>query len=221
MEKREFKESVYGGIAQMTKALSNPHRLEIIDLLAQGEKTVEMIASEIGASIANASQHLQVLKNARLVLIRKRGHFSYYRLANPQVFEAWQALRSLSIRQMPQVERVVRDFRTEIDTLEAVSMEELIGKMEADQVVLLDVRPTEEYQLGHIPKAISVPPNEWDQHLQHIPRNKEVIAYCRGPFCVFADEAVAYLKNQGYRAIRLEEGFPDWKFRGLPVAVSN
>jgi rhodanese-related sulfurtransferase len=218
MGKRAFKESVYGGIAQMTKALSNPHRLEIIDLLAQGEKTVEMIAREIGASIANASQHLQVLKNARLVLNRKHGHFNFYSLANPQVFGAWQALRTLSIGQMPEVAHVVRDFRTERDTLESISLEELIGKMASDEVVLLDVRPVDEYYLGHIPGAISIPPPEWEQ-LHAIPTHKEVVAYCRGPFCVFADEAVAYLKGQGYQAIRLAEGFPDWKLRGLPVAV--
>lgn len=220
MEKRAFKEGVYGGIAQMTKALSNPHRLEIIDLLAQGEKTVESISSEIGASIANASQHLQVLKNARLVSIRKEGHYSYYRLTNPEVFQAWQSLRTLSIAQIPEVNQIVREFRTQSNTLQAVSMEELFQKLELGEVVLLDVRPRDEYQRGHIPGAISLPPTEWQQ-LPVLPKGKAVVAYCRGPFCVFADEAVTYLKSLGYQAIRLEEGFPDWKLGGFPVAMSN
>jgi rhodanese-related sulfurtransferase len=219
MEKRAFKAGVYGGIAQMTKALSNPHRLEVLDLLAQGEKTVEAIAEEINASVANASQHLQVLKQARLVSTRKQGHFVFYSLANPSVFQAWQALRALSIRQLPDVERVVQDFRTERNTLEEISIEELVGRLKADQVLLLDVRPTEEYQAGHIPKAVSIPPGNWEQHLKGLPQDKDVVAYCRGPFCVFADEAVSYLKSRGYRATRLEEGFPDWKLRGLPVAI--
>jgi rhodanese-related sulfurtransferase/DNA-binding transcriptional ArsR family regulator len=219
MEKRAFKEGVYSGIALMTKALSSPNRLEIIDLLAQGEKTVENISAEIGASVANTSQHLQVLKNARLVSTRKQGHFIYYNLANPSVFQAWQALRSLSIRQIPQVEKVINDFRQEKDTLAGVTMEQLVEKMKSDQLVLLDVRPAEEYALGHIPQAISVPPGEWESRLNTLPREKEIIAYCRGPFCVFADEAVAVLKSKGYQAIRLEEGFPDWKLRGLPVSL--
>ncbi|WP_207509902.1 metalloregulator ArsR/SmtB family transcription factor [Telluribacter humicola] len=220
MEKREFKDRVYGGIAQMTKALSNPHRLEIIELLAQGEKTVEVIAAEIHASVANTSQHLQVLKQSKLLSTRKQGHYIYYRLSSPEVFQAWQALRTLSTRELPEVERVISDFRKEKDSLEGVSMEELIQKLQADEVILLDVRPTEEYLLGHIPKAISVPPGDWEQHLHTLPTEKEIIAYCRGPFCVFADDAVALLKSRGYRAIRLEVGFPDWKLLGLPVELN-
>jgi rhodanese-related sulfurtransferase len=217
VEKREFKQQVYGGIGQLTKALANPHRLEIIDLLAQGEKMVEAIATEIDVSIANASQHLQVLKQARLVTIRKQGHYMFYTLANADVFAVWQALRGLSIRQLPDVEKVIRDYRTGQDALKGISLNVLIGKLERDEVILLDVRPAEEYRMGHIPNALSVPPGEWGQKLEGLPTGKEVIAYCRGPFCVFADEAVAYLKSKGYRAARLDEGFPDWKIRGLPV----
>ncbi|WP_247236790.1 metalloregulator ArsR/SmtB family transcription factor [Telluribacter sp. SYSU D00476] len=220
MEKREFKERVYGGIAQMTKALSNPHRLEIIELLAQGEKTVEVIAAEVRATVANASQHLQVLKQSRLVNTRKQGHYVYYRLSSPEVFQAWLALRTLSIRELPEVEKVVNDFRKEKNSLEGVSIEELIQKLQADEVIMLDVRPTEEYLLGHIPRAISVPPAEWEQQLLTLPSDKEIIAYCRGPFCVFADDAVALLKSKGYRATRLEAGFPDWKHQGLPVELN-
>jgi rhodanese-related sulfurtransferase len=203
----------------MTKALSNSHRLEVLDLLAQGEKTVEAIAGEINASVANASQHLQVLRQARLVSTRRQGHFVFYSLANPSVFQAWQALRALSIRQLPDVERVVQEFRTGRNTLEEISIEELVGRLKADEVLLLDVRPTEEYQAGHIPMAVSIPPGNWEERLQGLPQDKDVVAYCRGPFCVFADEAVSYLKSRGYRATRLEEGFPDWKLRGLPVAI--
>ncbi|WP_020604927.1 ArsR/SmtB family transcription factor [Spirosoma spitsbergense] len=217
MEKREFKHEVYGGIGQLTKALANPHRLEIIDLLAQGEKMVEAIATEIDVSIANASQHLQVLKQARLVTIRKQGHYMFYTLANADVFAVWQALRGLSISQLPDVEKVIRDYRTGQGALKGISLNVLIGKLERDEVILLDVRPAEEYRMGHIPNALSVPPGEWGQKLEGLPTGEEVIAYCRGPFCVFADEAVAYLKSKGYRAARLDEGFPDWKIRGLPV----
>ncbi|WP_345243710.1 metalloregulator ArsR/SmtB family transcription factor [Nibrella saemangeumensis] len=218
MEKRKFKESVYSGISQLTKALSNPHRLEIIDLLAQGEKTVEVIAEEIGQSVANASQHLQVLKQARLVSTRRQGHYIFYNLANPDVFSAWQSLRSLSIRQIPDVKQVLNDFRHERNSLEAISIDELTEKLASDDLILVDVRPAEEYRMGHIPQAISVPVDQWDVQLDTLPLHKEVIAYCRGPFCVFADEAVARLRGKGYRAIRLEEGFPDWKGRGLPIA---
>lgn len=219
MDKRAFKNSIYGGIAQMTRALANPHRLEIIDLLAQGEKTVETIAGEVGASVANVSQHLQVLKQARLVNIRKQGHYVYYTLSDPAIFLAWQSLRSLSIRQLPDVEKLVRDFRTDRDTLEGISIDELLRRLESEQIVLVDVRPTDEYRMGHIPQALSAPPDAWGMSFDHLPRTKEIIAYCRGPFCVYADEAVAHLKSKGYRAFRLEAGFPDWQAQGLPVAV--
>lgn len=219
MDKRAFKNSIYAGIAQMTRALANPHRLEIIDLLAQGEKTVETIAGEVGASVANASQHLQVLKQARLVNIRKQGHYVYYALSDPAIFLAWQSLRSLSIRQLPDVEKLVRDFRTDRDTLEGISIDELLRRLESEQIVLVDVRPTDEYRMGHIPQALSAPPDAWGMSFDHLPRTKEIIAYCRGPFCVYADEAVAYLRGRSYRAFRLEAGFPDWQAQGLPVAV--
>jgi rhodanese-related sulfurtransferase len=140
-------------------------------------------------------------------------------LYSPDVFNAWQVLRSLSIRQLPEVRQVINDFRTQRNSLEGISIDELVYKLESDQIMLLDVRPTEEYRMGHIPKAISIPFDQWDLHLENLPPDKEVIAYCRGPFCVFADEAVARLKSKGYRATRLEEGFPDWKLRGLPVAL--
>jgi len=221
MGKRHFKEALYGSIALMTKALSNPHRLEIIDLLAQGEKTVEAVALEIGASIANASQHLQVLKQARLVSTRRQGHHIFYSLSNNEVFSAWYALRTLSIGQMPQVQQIINDFRSGRDSLEAITIEALQHRLNSDEVLLLDVRPAEEYRQGHIPKAVSVPVDQWDLLLDSFPQHKQIVAYCRGPFCVFADEAVARLKSKGYRAIRLEEGFPDWKSRGLPVALQD
>lgn len=203
MEKRTFKNSIYGGITQITKALASPQRLEIIDLLAQGEKTVETIAGEVGASVANASQHLQVLKQARLVITRKQGHFVYYALSDPAVFQAWQSLRSLSIRQLPEVEKLIGDFRNDRDTLEGISMDELLGRLESEQVLLVDVRPADEYRMGHIPRALSAPPDAWDEQFDHLPRTKEIIAYCRGPFCMYADEAVSRLKGMGFRAARL------------------
>lgn len=218
MDKRTFKDNVYGNIAQLSKAMANPHRLEIIDLLAQGEKTVEVISGETGLSVANASQHLQVLKKARLVLTRRQSQFIYYKLASLEVFNAWYGLRSLAMHQLPGVEKVISGFRAERGTLEGLSIDALLSRLDSKGIILLDVRPADEYQLGHIPQALTLPPDTWDTRMSSLPRQKEIIVYCRGPFCVYADEAVARLKTAGYHATRLNEGFPDWQRRGLPIA---
>ncbi|GAA4388869.1 metalloregulator ArsR/SmtB family transcription factor [Hymenobacter koreensis] len=221
MEKREFKDRVYQGITQLTKALANSHRVEIVELLAQGEKTVEHIAAETGVSVANASQHLQVLKGVQLLATRRQGNHIFYRLANDTVFAAWQSLRTLGLLQLAEVAQLVHDFRDERHTLERLSIEELVERQLNEPVVLLDVRPAEEYRLGHIPQALSMPLTELAEHARALPTGQLVVAYCRGPFCVFADEAVTYLRGLGYPAVCLSEGYPDWKQRGLPVAILN
>jgi DNA-binding transcriptional ArsR family regulator len=217
MNKREFKDKVYGELAKITKALANPHRLEIIELLAQGDYSVEQLSIQTNLSIANASQHLQVLKTAQLVDVTRDGNFIYYRLANVNVFKAWKALRELGVAQIASVEKLVKDFRQSKFKLESVNIVELLKKIESGKVTILDVRPDVEYRKGHIANAISIPFDVLSQRLKELPKRNEIVAYCRGPFCVFADEAVAMLNKAGYKAKRLEEGFPDWAVMDLPV----
>jgi len=219
MNKREFKDRVYDELAKITKAMANPHRLEIIELLAQGDYSVEQISLQTNLTIANASQHLQVLKTAQLVEVTRKGNFINYRLANVNVFKAWKGLRDLGIERIASVDRLVKDFRKSKFALEAVTIDELIQKIESGKVMIIDVRPEIEYRKGHIANSISIPIDELPDRLKELPKRTEIIAYCRGPFCVYADEAVALLKSAGYKATRLEEGFPDWKLQGLPVEV--
>ncbi len=220
MNKREFKDRVYSELARITKSLANPHRLEIIELLAQGDYSVEQIAEQTNLPIANTSQHLQVLKNAQLVDINRHGNFIYYRLANSNVFKAWKALRELGVERIATIEKLVKDFRQSKFKFESVTIEGLLLRLESGKVTILDVRPTTEFNKGHIANAISIPIDELKARMGELPKRTEIIAYCRGPFCVYADEAVALLNKAGYKATRLEEGFPDWKIQELPVEVS-
>lgn len=220
MNKRQFKDKVYSELARITKSMANPHRMEIIELLAQGEFSVEQIAEQTNLPIANASQHLQVLKNAQLVEISRQGNFIFYRLSNSNVFKAWKALRELGVERIAAVDKVVKEFRKSKFDFETVTIDELIGKLESGKVTIVDVRPESEYKQGHIANAISIPIDELSKRLKELPKRTEIIAYCRGPFCVYADEAVALLTKSGYKANRLEEGFPDWKLQELPVEVS-
>ena len=220
MNKREFKDKVYDELAKITKALANPHRLEIIELLAQGDYSVEQLSLQTNLSVANASQHLQVLKTAQLVDITRNGNFIHYRLANTNVFKAWKALRELGVERIASIEKLVKDFRQSKFKFESVTIENLVEKIEAGKVTILDVRPETEYNKGHIANAVSIPFDQLSKRLKELPKRNEIIAYCRGPFCVFADEAVALLTKAGYKATRLEEGFPDWAVLGLPVEVN-
>ncbi len=220
MNKREFKNEVYGELARITKSMANPHRLEIIELLAQAEFSVEQIAEHTNLSIASASQHLQVLRLAQLVEINRQGNFIYYRLANKNVFKAWKALRDLGVERIATIEKLVRDFRKSKYDFETVTHNDLLRKLESGNVTLLDVRPESEYKTGHIAHALSIPIDQLSKRLNELPRGAEIVAYCRGPFCVFADDAVALLSKAGYKATRLEEGFPEWQLQELPVEVS-
>jgi rhodanese-related sulfurtransferase/DNA-binding transcriptional ArsR family regulator len=215
---RDFKDRLYGQFARIGKALSSPHRLEILELLAQSERTVDSLATEIGVSLANASQHLQALRQAALVDSRKDGLFVYYRLAGPEVFELSRVLRMVAEGRLAEFERLVREHFGDRADPEAVPMAELLKRARSKQVVILDTRPASEYVAGHIPGAISVPVDELKQRLQQLTKGKEYVAYCRGPYCVYADRAVELLRAHGRRARRLRDGFPEWRAAGLPVA---
>ena len=214
---REFKDRLYGQFARIGKALSSPHRIEILELLSQSERTVDSLATEIGLSLANASQHLQALRHAALVESRKDGLFVYYRLAATEVFELSRVLRTVAESRLSELERLVREHFGDRDNAEAGSMAELIKRGRSRQIVILDTRPASEYVAGHIPGAISVPVDDLKQRLQLLPTGKEYVAYCRGPYCVYADRAVELLRSRGRRARRLLDGFPEWRAAGLPV----
>jgi rhodanese-related sulfurtransferase/DNA-binding transcriptional ArsR family regulator len=215
---RDFKNRLYGQFARIGKALSSPHRLEILELLAQSERTVDSLATEIGLSLANTSQHLQALRQAALVESRKNGLFVHYRLAGPEVFELSRVLRTVAEGRLAEFERLVREHFGDRDDAEGVPMAELFKRARSKQIVILDTRPAREYVAGHVPGAISAPVDDLQRRLAHLTKGKEYVAYCRGPYCVYADRAVELLKANGRRARRLRDGFPEWRAAGLPVA---
>lgn len=219
--KRKFKDAIYEQFARIGKAVSSPKRLELLDLLCQGERTVEALAAEAELSVANASQHLQVLRTARLVEASKEGLYVSYRIADPTVGEFVRSIRILAERQLAEVERISRRFFEGRRGLEPINRDDLIRRVRRREVVVLDVRPAEEYRAGHIVGAISIPIQELKRRLRELPQGKEIIAYCRGPYCVFSDEAVEMLRAKGFRATRLNEGVVDWRAGGLPVAVGE
>lgn len=218
-EKRHFKMLLYEQFARMGKALASPHRLELLDVLSQGERTVEALAGETGMSVANASQHLQILRAARLVETRRAGVSIYYRLAGEQVGTLWLQLRACGEEHLAEIDQLVTTFLQDRTSFRPVTVDELREAMHEERVILLDVRPQEEYQAGHLPGAHSIPVTELEARLTELPQEREIVAYCRGPYCVFADEAVSLLRTHGYSAHRLEEGVPEWRQLGLPIEV--
>ena len=217
MGTRVFKDRFYGELAVIGRALASPQRLELLDLLGQGERSVDALAREAGLSLANASAHLQVLRRARLVESEKRGLYVVYRLSSPAVSDIWRSLRDLGAERLAEVDRLVEQFFTDRPSLDAVTKEELARRQAEDGVVVLDVRPDVEYEQGHISGARSIPIEELEQRLSELPHDQEIVAYCRGPYCVYADEAVKLLQQRGFRARRLTEGFPEWRAAGLPI----
>jgi DNA-binding transcriptional ArsR family regulator/rhodanese-related sulfurtransferase len=215
---RTFKDRLYGQLARIGKAVSSPHRLEILELLAQGERTVESLATELGVSLANASQHLQALRQTALVESRKDGLFVHYRLVDPDVFEVARVIRTVAERRLADFERLVREHFSDRSEAEPVAMHELLKRARSKQVVILDTRPGGEYVAGHIAGAISVPVDELQRRLKELGKGKEYVAYCRGPYCIYADRAVEILRRNGRRARRMVEGFPEWRSAGLPIA---
>jgi rhodanese-related sulfurtransferase len=216
-QSRGFKNAIYEQFARIGKSLASGPRLELLDLLCQGPRSVEALAREAGQSVANTSHHLQVLRRARLVAGEKHGVSVTYRLADEEVCVFFQALRSLAESRLAEIEQVTRRFLEERGEMEPVDREALVGLVRSGEVTVLDVRPVEEYQAGHIPGALSVPLEELERRLSELPREREVVAYCRGPYCVLALEAVQRLRKRGFRAIRLEDGVPEWRGRGLEV----
>ncbi|TVR15032.1 MAG: ArsR family transcriptional regulator [Balneolaceae bacterium] len=217
MDTRSFKNSIYKEIASITKALGNPHRLEILDLLAQGPAPVEYIAEHTDLTVGNASQHLQVLKNARLVDAERKWKYNYYSLANQNVFETWCSLRRLGYSQNAELKQKIEDYRRDRKSLRIISPLELMEKMKNQEVIVLDVRPEEEYNIAHIVNAISLPQKDLEKRLNELPEDMEIVVYCRGPLCLAADESVLLLKKRGFNASRLEKGFPDWAAQNLPI----
>lgn len=213
----EFQDRLYEQFERVGKALASRRRLKMLDLLAQGEKSVEQVADHADLSTANASHHLRRLLDARLVEVRREGPYAYYRLASDRVFELMAALRTVAADRLAEVDRLLEKYREDRSDLDAVTMEELRRDYEEGQVVLIDVRPDEEYRSGHIEGARSVPLEEIGDILDHLPDDREIVAYCRGPYCLLSDEAVERLRAEGFRARRLDGGFPEWRASGLPV----
>lgn len=219
--KRAFKDRLYAEFARIGKAIANPHRLEILDVLAQGERTVESVATETGLSVANASRHLQQLRQAQLVATRREGLFVHYRLAGPEVISLVLSLRHTGERHLAEVDRVVRDFLGDRGGFEPVTQGELAERMNTGEVVVLDVRPEQEYTAGHIAGARSMPVVDLTARIAELPRDREYVAYCRGPYCVYSDEAVALLRANGRNAQRLTDGYPEWWLAGRPVHIGT
>jgi rhodanese-related sulfurtransferase len=216
-----FKTAIYEQIARIGKATSCPGRLELLDLLSQGPRTVEALASQIGQSVANTSHHLQVLRGARLVEAEKAGVYVTYRLSDFQVADFVLQLRSLAHARLAELERVSQEYLERRGAMEAVSDDELLRRVRAGEVTVIDVRPSEEYEAGHIPKAISVPLADLRKRLRELPKGREIVAYCRGPYCVMALDAVDLLREKGFQAHRMELGVVEWRARGGRVAVGR
>jgi len=217
MSTRGVKGTLYAAFAAVAKALAHEHRLELLERIAQGEASVETLAAGCGLSVANASQHLQQLRRAGLVAARRSNKFVLYRLADDSVLAAVAALQRVAEKNVAEVDRVIRSYFVERDRLEPVSRRELRERMRNGLVTVLDVRPEQEFENGHLPGAVNVPLARLKQWLRRLDRRVEVVAYCRGPYCVLAFEAVALLRAHGFTARRLEDGFPEWKAAGLPV----
>ena len=220
-QNHRFKDAIYEQFARIGKAISSPRRLELLDLLCQGPRTVEVLADETHQSIANTSQHLQVLRTARLVEREKEGQFVTYRLAGEEVGEFFNALQGLAEGRLAEIEQLVRQFFANLETLQPVDKETLLKQVRKGEVIALDVRPAEEYQAGHIPGALSVPLAELERRLAELPKSRTMVAYCRGPYCVLAVEAVELLRRKGFKAVRLEDSIHDWRRRGFRVVVGE
>src|SRR5690242_19002039 len=219
MSIRNPKLALFAQFATVAKSLGHAHRLELLEQLAQGERTVEILADRTGLSIANTSQHLQQMRRAGLVTNRRDGKFVFYQLADDSVLSLLAALRTVAERNLAEVERVVRSYFADRDSLEALSRDELLSRSRAGTVTILDVRPEDEFALGHLPGAVNIPLRALERRLSELDPSKEIVAYCRGPYCVLSYEAVAALRARGFRARRLEDGLPEWRAAGLPVVI--
>jgi len=221
MADRVAKDALFEGFAQVAKALASGRRAEIVDVLAQGERPVDEIAEEIGQSVANTSHHLRAMASAGVLTTRRDGTRIFYALASDRVAELWAALRDVASEHVAGLERLAAAYLGAREGVEVVDRSELAARLKRGEVMLLDVRPAAEYAAGHIAGARSVPISELRRQLRALPKDADVVAYCRGPYCVYADDAVRELNRKGFRARRLIDGFPEWKRAGLPVAVGE
>ncbi len=213
-------DSIFRQFARITAALSSPGRLKLLDRLCQGEQTVEELAEAAGLSVSNTSRQLRMLSDSGLASVRRVPPRVYYQVANDTVVRFWFALRDLARNQLAELDRIVAELVSGTDPLELLSRDELVARMKSGEVVLLDVRPGPEYRAGHIPGALSIPVDELDASLATLPHGKIVVAYCRGPYCMLSLDAVRGLRANGFAAVRLEDGFPEWKAAGLPVQAA-
>ena len=219
---RAAKTALFDELARVGQALANGRRMEILDVLANGQRSVDALGREVGLSLANASQHLQVLREAGLVRGHREGTYVIYDISDPAVFELWRSLRAVAARQRAEVATLAEAYVGARETLEPMTREELRRRLRlGEDLIVLDVRPKEEYLAAHLPAAVSVPVAELNRRLRELPRGKEVVAYCRGPYCAFADTAIRVLRDKGFRARRLEDGLPEWRAAGLPVAAGE
>ena len=221
MRDHAAKATLFDALSEAAKALANGRRAELIDVLAQGERPVEELAAEIDQTVANTSHHLQRLLRSGLVRTRRSGTHIYYALASPAVANLWRAMREAAEEHVAGLERLAQDYLGDRSSLESMTRDELTKRLRAGDVVVLDVRPTPEYKAGHLPGALSLPVHELQERLGEVRSGAQVVAYCRGPYCVYADEAVRMLVQEGRTAYRLEDGFPEWAMAGLPVERSS
>ena len=219
MSTRNPKLALFAHFAAIAKSLAHPHRLELLEQLAQGERSVEVLADRTRLSIANASQHLQQMRRAGLLTNRREGKFVYYQLVDDSILDLLAALRRIAERNLAEVERIIRSYFLSRDSLEPISREELLQRSRAGEVTVLDVRPEDEFALGHLPGAVNMPLRKLERRLAELDPAQEIVAYCRGPYCVLSYEAVAVLRGRGLKARRLEDGLPEWRAAGLPVAT--
>lgn len=220
MGSRVAKDALFDAFASVAKAIGNGHRAEIIDLLAQGERSVDEVASDIAQSVANTSHHLRLLADVGLCESRREGTRIYYRLASPRVAELWSALRDVAVTHVTEVEVLADKYLGDRTAIEMVTSTELADRLSRGRVVVLDVRPRVEFDAGHIQGARSLPIDDLEVRVAELPRSREIVAYCRGPYCVYADDAVRVLTEKGFRARRLDTGYPEWTRAGFPTATS-
>lgn len=217
MATTSIKEQVYLELSRVTHAISNPKRIELIDILSQKGFSVEELSKEIGMSVASTSQHLQVLKSAKLAASQREGNFVIYSIADDTVLKLIAVVKELGFRKLAEVERLLNDFKEDKNILESITLDDLLVRSKKEKVFLIDVRPEEEYKAGHIPQAVSIPLAQLKKRLKELPRNRTIVAYCRGPLCVMAVEATQILGQKKFNAIRMEDGYVEWKLRQQEV----
>jgi rhodanese-related sulfurtransferase/DNA-binding transcriptional ArsR family regulator len=213
MAANSFKEQVYQELSRVTHAISNPKRMELIDVLSQKGYSVEELSNEIAMSIASTSQHLQVLKSAKLVATQRNGNFIIYSISDDSVLRLVSAVKELGFRKFAEIDRLIGDFKADKNMLESITLDDLLARSKKEKIMLIDVRPEEEYKAGHIPDAVSIPLGELKKRINDLPKGKTIVAYCRGPLCVMSADAVKLLQAKKFKAIRMEDGYVEWKLK--------